>query len=250
MLTGKGKSSLFMYNGVKDNFHIAKVISEEKVDQKKFLKRRIKRLGLLKVIGQVLFVLFVPRLLIIFSRGRIGELLSEWKLDDTPIPSSILIKVSSVNSKETIKLLRNENPDVVIVNGTRIISKKVLSCIDAIFVNTHVGITPKYRGVHGGYWALVNNDKENCGVTVHLVDTGIDTGKVLYQETVYVTDRDNFVTYPLIQTEAGVRLMNKVLHDYKYSTIEPKVGKTSESKLWYHPTLLFYLYNRFVNGIK
>jgi folate-dependent phosphoribosylglycinamide formyltransferase PurN len=33
------------------------------------------------------------------------------------------------------------NPDLVIVNGTRIISKKVLSSINSKFVNIHVGIT-------------------------------------------------------------------------------------------------------------
>jgi methionyl-tRNA formyltransferase len=42
------------------------------------------------------------------------------------------------------------------------------SSINSKFVNIHVGITPKYRGVHGTYWALVNNDVENSGVTVHL----------------------------------------------------------------------------------
>jgi folate-dependent phosphoribosylglycinamide formyltransferase PurN len=66
--------------------------------------------------------------------------------------------------------LKAINPDLVIVNGTRIISKKVLSSINSKFVNIHVGITPKYRGVHGTYWALVNNDVENSGVTVHFVD--------------------------------------------------------------------------------
>ena len=40
----------------------------------------------------------------------------------------------------------------------------------------HAGITPQYRGVHGGYWAVVNNDPEHCGVTIHFVDKGIDTG--------------------------------------------------------------------------
>ena len=35
----------------------------------------------------------------------------------------------------------------------------MLQSVEAIFVNTHVGITPKYRGVHGGYWSLVKNDK-------------------------------------------------------------------------------------------
>jgi methionyl-tRNA formyltransferase len=43
----------------------------------------------------------------------------------------------------------------------------------------HAGITPRYRGTHGGYWVLLNNDPGHCGVTIHLVDPGIDTGSIV-----------------------------------------------------------------------
>mgnify|MGYP003330073050 CR=1 FL=1 len=63
-------------------------------------------------------------------------------------------------------------PDVIIVNGTSILSQSVLDSCNALFLNTHCGITPKYRGVHGAYWALVNNDNEN-----RLVNDDIETAK-------------------------------------------------------------------------
>jgi folate-dependent phosphoribosylglycinamide formyltransferase PurN len=63
------------------------------------------------------------------------------------------------------------------------------SSINSKFVNIHVGITPKYRGVHGTYWALVNNDVENSGVTVHFVDEGIDTGNIINQAIVVPSKR-------------------------------------------------------------
>src|SRR5438093_9923670 len=53
----------------------------------------------------------------------------------------------------------------VVVNGTRIISEAVLTASDAVFINMHAGITPKYRGVHGGYWALYNGDGEAASST-------------------------------------------------------------------------------------
>lgn len=51
----------------------------------------------------------------------------------------------------------------MIVNGTSIISSKVLNAIGAIFINTDVGITPEYRRVHRGFWALRNGHKDNFG---------------------------------------------------------------------------------------
>src|SRR5690606_24425483 len=92
--------------------------------------------------------------------------------------------VPSVNATQCIDLVQKIEPDIVVVNGTRIISKKVLDAVPVSFINTHVGITPKYRGVHGAYWALACGDTDNCGVTVHLVDKGIDTGGILKQAVI------------------------------------------------------------------
>jgi folate-dependent phosphoribosylglycinamide formyltransferase PurN len=78
-----------------------------------------------------------------------------------------------------------------------------LQSTSAKFINTYTGITPLYRDVHGGYWALFQNDKENCDVTVLLVDEGIDTGNIIYQFLIQPTKHDNFSTYPLLQLSEG-----------------------------------------------
>lgn len=250
MLIGNGESSVYMYNGLIQDFPISGVIIEARGDKKKFLKRRIKKLGYFNVFGQVLFQLIIPRILKKRSKKRIEQIKSFYKLDYKPIPSKIVKNVISVNSDECIGFIQRENPDLIIVNGTRIISEKVLNCTNAVFVNTHVGITPKYRGVHGGYWALVNMDVENCGVTVHLVDKGIDTGRVLYQQKIKPISIDNFVTYAYIQLGEGILIMKKAINDFMNNQLKENQPKTSESKLWYHPTIWFYLYSRLTKGVK
>ena len=138
---------------------------------------------------------------------------------------------------------------MVVVNGTRIIKKEIIETIDAPFVNTHVGITPKYRGVHGGYWALTENDIEHCGVTVHLIDTGIDTGGILYQDVIEITDKDTFNTYPYLQTVAAIPLMKKAVNDIANKTY--KTRKTDlPSRLWSHPTIMEYLKYRILHSVK
>jgi len=72
----------------------------------------------------------------------------------------------------------------VAVYGTRILKPVTLKCASAPFINYHAGINPKYRGQHPGYWPLAQGDEENAGVTVHLVDEGVDMGSVLYQAQV------------------------------------------------------------------
>ena len=249
ILAGKGDTTLFMYNGLKDEFQIDKVIVEQPINRMTFIRRRIKKLGIITVFGQIIFQLFYVKLLQLMSKKRILEIIKENDLSDSPIPNNVLIEVPSVNSEECRVSLQKLNPDIIIVNGTRIIGKKTLNCINATFVNTHVGITPKYRGVHGGYWALVNNDVDNCGVTVHLIDTGIDTGGILYQDKIEITKKDNFTTYTYIQIAKGIQLMKKALNDLINDNISI-INKKSDSKLWTHPTIWGYLYTRIKKGVK
>ncbi|MCK5831967.1 MAG: hypothetical protein KAH20_16875 [Methylococcales bacterium] len=249
ILAGQGESTVLMVNGIKDSFSIEKIVIEAPVQKKQFLKRRVKRLGLMKVIGQVLFMVYNKAWLKKKSQIRINEIKHNENLNDENIDESIVLKIDSINSKEVKNILKEYQPDVVVVNGTRIISKEIIETIDVPFINTHVGITPKYRGVHGGYWALTENDVEHCGVTVHLIDTGIDTGGILYQDVVSVTDKDTFNTYPYLQMAAAIPLMKKAIID-----IANKTHKIQEvdlpSKLWSHPTIMEYLKYRILRRVK
>ena len=239
MLCGEDRSSNIMYNGLTPYFDIVCVIQEDRVSYTKILNRRVKKLGLFKVLGQLLFLLF-NKIVLKITKNRLKLLIADYGLNEKEIPEQIIRRVRSVNNNDTINLLRDINPNAVVVNGTRIISKKVLSCIDATFINTHLGITLKYRGVHGGYWALANGDPDNYGVTVHLIDVGIDTGGVLYQNFIKVLKNDNFNTYPIHQIAHAIPIMKNALDDVKENRISLKEG-ILPSKLWSHPTIFEYL---------
>lgn len=250
ILAGKGDSTNILYNALKDEYNIAKVIIEEPVSKKVFIIKRIKKLGVTIIVGQILFQVFIYPILGIKSQQRIKEIVTENNLDKQKITNKKVIKVKSINSDQTISALKEINPEVVIVNGTRIISGKVLEAISAPFVNIHVGITPMYRGVHGAYWAIKEQDIENCGVTVHFVDKGIDTGNILEQDIIKVSYRDNFVTYPLLQLAKGIPLLKKSLvsiFNENYIIKDPPKGRT---QLRTHPTLWGYLYYRITRGVK
>lgn len=241
MLGQECDATSIVYNALVKEYGNVTLILENAVDRKNFLKRRIKNLGLLKVVGQILFKFLLEPSIRRKGQGRVGAILAEYGLDrEKTYVKHGFHKVNSVNSEECRLLLREQKPDLVVVNGTRIISKKTLEAVDALFINMHTGITPKYRGVHGAYWALVENDRENCGVTVHKVDTGIDTGGILYQSTIPVTDEDNYYTYPYLQTAVGVGLEIQAMKDYGEGNLK-EIQKDLPSKLWSHPTIWEYL---------
>jgi folate-dependent phosphoribosylglycinamide formyltransferase PurN len=249
LLAGRYDTTPLVYNYLHEHFRVEKIIIEEPVPRKEFLKKRIKKLGWLTVFGQIAFQLTISKLLRKTSRKRIDEIIAEYKLSREPVPGEEIIPVASANSTECLQALQTLQPDVVIVHGTRIISKKILKEVPALFINIHAGITPRYRGSHGAYWALANNDKENCGITVHLVDAGIDTGNILFQEKISLKKNDNFATYPYLQLARGLQLIKKSIELLREG-IQPVVKNDLNSALWHHPTIWGYLYKRITKGVK
>lgn len=248
MLIGSGISSRAIFNAIRDQVTVIRVIIEEKQSVEEFMIRRAKRLGILAAFGQIMFMVYM-KVIDRCHRGRLRELVRDLGLDVSDIPTELVTRVESINGKQVCEILKECAPDAVVVNGTRIIGVTVIEAVPAPFINTHMGITPRYRGVHGGYWALANGDAENCGVTVHLVDVGVDTGGVLYQKQVPMARSDYFSCYPLRQLAAALPLIRNALRDVESMTAKTVLG-VGPSRLWYHPTIVGYLTGWLIRGIR
>ena len=254
MIVGNWNYPKMVYQNLQTEFNIEKIIVDNGESTSKLLKRRIKRLGIIHVIGQLLFRIIAVSYIKATSKKRFQEILDKNNIKETEFELEKTIEVTSINTEEGRKLLKKLNPDIVVIVTTRILSKKTLESINAKFINIHSGITPVYRGLHGAYWALINKDIDKCGVTVHLVDEGIDTGNILYQTNITdsITSKDNFMTYTFLQLAKALPLLKKAIRDIESNNINPKANSKHQivNKLFYHPTLWFYLYNRWFKGVK
>lgn len=253
MLAGEGEYPFLVYNYLTDKgLKVEGLVIEKPISKKTFLQRRIKSIGWLTVIGQILHRIFIVTLLQRTSKARIREIKEQMNLrSELPKDRTKVIQVPSVNSNECLGHLKSIDPKVVVVADTRIISKRILKAIPGKFINIHAGITPKYRGFHGGYWALANNDPENCGITIHLVDEGVDTGGILYQDRIAVTSRDNYYTYPYLQLVKGLPILKQAVEDVLLNKVKIKENPHNiKSKLYYHPTIWTYLANRIIKKVK
>ena len=241
-MASDGESSRWVYNAIAKDFAITAAIIEQPIAKKQLFKGRLKRIGFLKVTGQVLFSVLLVPFLKRKATARKAVLVQQYQLDDTDFNTATTTRIASVNDAVCQQLLQQLQPDIVIVNGTRIISKKILQSTNAIFINMHVGITPWYRGSHGGYWALYNNDVENFGITIHLVDTGVDTGAILNRVFATPTKADNFTTYPVLQVAEGIIVLPQVVQDlltYNYKA----TNHSEKGKMYYQPTVWEYFKN-------
>ncbi|UOK72795.1 formyl transferase [Ancylobacter polymorphus] len=238
LLAAESQSTAILRNYLLDHgVSDVEIVLEAPVPREETLLHRYRKLGWRSVAGQVLFQLCIPPLLRRLSRGRATEIMRLYGLRDTPLADAGH-RVATINAPIVAELLQARQPELVLVHGTRIIKSTILKSVASPFVNIHAGIIPRYRGVHGGYWARWSKDDANFGVTIHLVDPGVDTGAVLRHLRFAPTERDNFVTYPLLQLAEAlpklVELLRSFANDGVFEVQTADAG-AAESRQWYHP---------------
>ena len=111
------------------------------------------------------------------------------------IAANLLFRVSDsgrINNSEYVNKIKQYEPDVILVMGTSLVSRKVIDSSRVASLNIHTGMSPYYRGSNTNFWPLVQGKPEYCGVTVHGLTTGIDSGGIVVQARPEITPDDTF----------------------------------------------------------
>ncbi|MDW3194039.1 MAG: formyltransferase family protein [Cytophagales bacterium] len=94
------------------------------------------------------------------------------------IPTKVF---SSINHPQLLEEFKHTPPETCMVYGTGIIKENLLQLAKKAFVNAHCSILPDYRGTRSEFWQCFHDDFDSLGVTIHLVNSGVDTGELLKQ---------------------------------------------------------------------
>ncbi len=95
-----------------------------------------------------------------------------------------------------------ESYDLIISYGYKhIIDIDSLNLMDIPIINLHISFLPWNRGAHPNFWSFYEDSPK--GVTIHLIDEGIDTGPIIYQKTVNFTKKEVTFeqTYSVLKSE-------------------------------------------------
>jgi len=85
------------------------------------------------------------------------------------------------NDPSVVDALRALSPDLFVAVGYLLLLKPVLLSVPRLLAaNFHASLLPAYRGKHPVFWALRNNEKW-CGLTVHEMSAGLDTGDIIFK---------------------------------------------------------------------
>lgn len=93
-------------------------------------------------------------------------------------------------AEELLASINNFQPDLIILAGfMRILPPNFVRAVSPRLINTHPSLLPLFPGAHGVHDAMVAGAKET-GVTIHIVDEGVDTGPHLAQAKVEILPED------------------------------------------------------------
>ena len=80
--------------------------------------------------------------------------------------------------------------DLVISYGYRyLIPKSILDIAHMPILNLHISLLPFNRGAHPNFWSFY--DGTPSGISIHLIDEGIDTGGLIAQEEIFIDSKTN-----------------------------------------------------------
>ncbi|WP_439627674.1 formyl transferase [Shinella sp.] len=247
MLIQPGPNPEIVVNAMKAAFPNLVVIEEQPESKKLFIRRRAKKLGWMQALGQ-LATMMVSKFGKRFTTARAQEIIEEFGVSTATDSRIRRVAVPSANSPELLKAIGEIKPAALLLVSCRMMKAETLTAIACPVLNFHAGINPQYRGLQGGYWSRIQSDEANFGATVHLVDPGVDTGDVLYQQRTKPSKRDTMHTYPLLQTAAATGIVVQALHDAVAGKLKP-LKIAAPSRQWYHPPIWTWLWNGVTRGI-
>ena len=173
-----------------------------------------------------------------WAHEALRELIAETEIEisfvcvrfDTPDPFLLQLaehhkipthKLPNVNSEASLSLMSKYSADLFVsMSFNQIFRKGILNLPLLGIINCHAGKLPFYRGRNIINWALINGEKE-FGITVHQVDSGIDTGDILVQRTYPIDLKDDYGSLLRIAYTECAPLLVEAINQIRLGTSKP-----------------------------
>ena len=95
-----------------------------------------------------------------------------------------------ISEKKTLKDLKSNNIKLICLAGfMKILSKDFIRNFKGKILNIHPSLLPKYKGLNTHHRAIQNKEKYS-GCTVHLVNSKLDSGKIILQKKVKLSKKE------------------------------------------------------------
>lgn len=140
--------------------------------------------------------------------------------------------VISINSRASKSFLKKINPDLIIVFGTGLIKKEILSLFENKIYNLHGGNPERYRGLDSHLWSIFHKDYKSLITVIHKVDSRLDTGDIVMKGNIRLYPGMKIHELRSSNTNLCLSLSNQLIK----MAINGKINSQEQSKIgrYYH----------------
>ncbi len=119
-----------------------------------------------------------------------GEYLEKW-WHDSGIET---LEVTHLNDADARAVISGLRPDIIIRVSGGVLKRETFSLARIVTLNIHHGLAPRIRGMWSIPWGIVEGRSDWIGATVHEIDDGIDTGRILWRGSPQLAPGDSGTT--------------------------------------------------------
>ena len=148
------------------------------------------------------------------------------ELINTPVKKAALLLGLKVLQPKKINNIAKEiaelEPDfIVVIAYGQILKKSILEIPKIACVNVHASLLPKYRGASCLQAPILNGDSET-GVSIMLMDEGLDTGDILKQERINLEGNETLEFLHDTLSYLGASILADTLDSFAQGKIKPQ----------------------------
>lgn len=136
-----------------------------------------------------------------------------------------------INSKETVAAVKKREIDILINAGGGIFRKRIVNAPKIGILNAHMGVLPKFRGMNVLEWSLFYGNR--VGVTLHLIDTGIDTGDILLFNEIEIEKSDTIESLRAKSLAVSVEIMLEGIQGLANNSITRTPQRPEDGKQYF-----------------
>ena len=143
--------------------------------------------------------------------GRGGKLALSPVKEAAEAAGLTLLQPEKVRAKEFAQIVRDLAPEIMVVAAFgQIIPQRVLDIPPLGCINVHGSLLPRWRGAAPMQYSLMAGDAET-GVTTMMMDAGLDTGDILQQAVLPLSEIEDLAMLEVRLAEVGADLLMQTL---------------------------------------
>lgn len=156
-----------------------------------------------------------------------------------------VISCKTLNEPVVVEGLQAHQPDLVVFTGGGLIRQHILDKAGRGVVNCHMGILPQFRGMDVVEWSLLLGLPDQVGITVHIMDKGVDTGDILRVQSIPPSPGETISGLRNRMEARMCSLMVETVIDYLNGKLDRQPQLLEQGKQYYkmHPRLLKLIKN-------